>query len=443
MINKWVVPCDKQNKQSTMKRNNYLFLLILFLCSTTALVAQKKEDHKPIKVKFGGYVHSLFTYDTRQTVCAREGFILLYPKDELLDASGKDMNEGGVYNMAVIQSRVNAKITGPDILGAKTNGLLEAEFIGNAESDVNGMRLRHAYVNLNWGKTSLLIGQTWSPLFVAEVFPGTVSANAGLPFKPFARNPQVRLTHKTNNWKFLAAIASERDYTSVGPDPSNPMKSVASNKYLRNAGLPIVQGQVHYYAGKHLIGASAEFKNIKPTLTSTTGEGETLKSWKNDETLSSWAMMAYFKLNFKPVTFKAQTTYGSNLTDVLMLGGYAVKSLNPMTNEAAYTPIKVLGTWADLSYQKGKYEMALLVGYSKNLGADNKVVSDMIYSRGSNIGELYRIAPRVSTKFNNLKFELEAEYTAAAYGEITEKAEVENTHWVGNTRISVGLYYFF
>ncbi len=417
---------------------------MLFCVGNPSLKAQEKKQD--ISVKFGGYVHSLFTYDTRQTVSAREGFILLYPQDELLDGSGKDMNKGGVYNMAVIQSRVNAKIAGPEILGAKTNGLLEAEFIGNAESDVNGLRLRHAYVNLDWGKTSLLIGQTWSPLFVDEVFPGTVGANAGLPFKAFARNPQLRLTHKTGNWKFLAAIASERDYTSTGPDG-------ASNKYLRNSGLPILQGLVHYYAGNHVLGLSGEFKNIKPSLTSTTGSvaNNDLMSWKNDETLSSWAVVASYKLNLKPVTFKTQATYGTNLTDVLMLGGYAAKSLNPMTNEASYTGIKVLGTWADVAYNKNNFELALLAGYSKNVGAedkvlvgtDGKVISGMIYSRGKNIGELYRIAPRVSKRFENLKMELEVEYTAAAYGDVTEKAEVENTHWVGNTRISVGFYYYF
>ncbi|MDM8160596.1 hypothetical protein QUH73_12290 [Labilibaculum sp. K2S] len=417
-----------------MKQINYLLLLMLFCVGIPTGKAQEKKQE--ISVKFGGYVHSLFTYDTRQTVSAREGFILLYPQDEDLDAAGKDMNKGGVYNLAVIQSRVNAKITGPEILGAKTNGLLEAEFIGNAESDVNGMRLRHAYVNLNWGKTSLLIGQTWSPLFVDEVFPETVGANAGLPFKAFARNPQMRLTYRTEHWKLLAAISSERDYTSTGPDG-------ASNKYLRNSGLPILQGQVHYYVGKHLLGLSAEFKNIKPSLTSTTGSGNDLMRWKNDETLSSWALVAYYKLNLKPITFKTQTTYGTNLTDVLMLGGYAAKSLNPMTNEASYTGIKVLGTWADVSYIKNNFELALHAGYSKNMGADDKVITSMIYSRGSDIGELYRIAPRVSKRFENLKMELEVEYTAAAYGDITEKAEVENTHWVGNTRISVGLYYFF
>ena len=426
----------QKKRRLSMKQINYLLLLTLFFVGISNGNAQEKKDE--IKVRFGGYVHSLFTYDTRQTASAREGFILLYPKDELLDGSGKDINKGSVYNMAVIQSRVNAKITGPEILGAKTNGLLEAEFMGNAESDVNGLRLRHAFVNLNWGKTSLLIGQTWSPLFNAEVFPGTVGANAGLPFKAFARNPQLRVTHKTGNWKFLAAIASERDYTSTGPDG-------ASNKYLRNSGLPILQGLVHYYAGKHLLGLSAEFKNIKPSLTSTTGsvENGNLTSWKNDETLSSWAVVASYKLNLKLITFKAQATYGTNLTDVLMLGGYAVKSVNPITNEASYTGIKVLGTWADISYNKDNFELALLAAYSKNMGAEDKVISGMIYSRGKNIGELYRIAPRVSKRFENFKMELEVEYTAAAYGDVTEKAEVENTHWVGNTRISAGFYYYF
>ena len=424
-----------------MNRNNYLFLLILLFCSSGLLSAQTKEEKKPIKVKFGGYVHSLFSYDTRQSVSAREGHIYLYPKDEKLDANGKDINKGGVFNLASVRTRFNAKITGPDVLGAKTSGLLEADFIGMSNNNVNGVRLRHAYVKLDWGKTSLLVGQTWSPLFVAEVFPTTVGANSGLPFKPFTRSPQIRLTHRIDNWKFLAALTAERDHISTGPDGY-------SNKYLQNAGLPIVQGQVHYYAGKHIIGASAEYKTIKPSLSSTSGSKETsdLQSWKNDETLSSWAMMGYFKLDFKPVTFKAQATYGSNLTDMLMLGGYAANSLNTTTNETSYTPIKVLGTWADLSYKKNGYEYAVMAGYSKNYGADDNVISSMIYSRSQNIGELYRIAPRVSKKINQLKIELEVEHTAAAYanlGGINEKAEVVSSHWVANTRVMLGLCYFF
>ena len=69
-----------------------------------------------------------------------------------------------------------------------------------------------------------------------------------------------------------------------------------------------------------MFGLSGEFKNIKPSLTSTTGslEDGNLTKWKNDETLSSWAVVASYKLNLKPITFKTQATYGTNLTDVLM-----------------------------------------------------------------------------------------------------------------------------
>ncbi|RUT73553.1 DcaP family trimeric outer membrane transporter [Ancylomarina longa] len=413
-----------------MKRLNYLLILLVFLgVSTNELCAQKKLSELPISLKIGGYVHSAFTFDSRQTVSAREGHVLLYPKNVFLDPAGRDINAASSYNMAVIQSRTWMRITGPEILGAKTTGLLEAEFMGNSEADVNGFRIRHAYVNLDWGKTSLLIGQTWAPLFVVEVMPGQIGTNSGLPFKPFARNPQVRFTYKSGKWKLLAALLSERDYTSTGPDGS-------SNKYLRNAGLPMAQGQIHFYPGKHIFGVTGEVKNIKPALMTSTG-------YKADETLTSWSVLAYAKLNFKPFTFKIHSTYGSNLTDVLMTGGYAAKSINPVTNEASYTPIKILAGWCDLDYTPGKIGFGIFGGYSKNLGADDKVVSGMVYSRGSNIGELYRIAPRITASMKNMKIQLESEYTAAAYGVINENAEVDHQKWVGNNRITLGLYYFF
>lgn len=411
-----------------MKKINYLLLLVLTSTIFSSLQAQNTNE-LPISLKIGGYVHSAFTYDTRQMVAAREGHVLLYPLNKELDPNGKDINGANSYNMAAIQSRTWMKINGPELLGAKSSGLLEAEFMGNSDSDVNGFRIRHAYVNLDWGKASLLVGQTWSPMFTLEVLPGQIGTNSGLPFKPFARNPQARFTYKTEKWKLLAALLTERDYTSTGPEG-------ASNKYLRNAALPMLQGQVHYYPGKHLLGATAEIKSIKPTLKTATG-------YQADECLTSWSVMGYAKFDFKPVTLKVQSTYGSNLTDVLMLGGYAAKELNNETSEASYTPINVIAGWCDIDYTPGIFGYGIFCGYSKNMGANNDVIPNMIYSRGSNIGELYRIAPRVTASVKNMKIQLEGEYTAAAYGTITEKAEVENTKWVGGTRITLGLYYFF
>ncbi|MFA8433631.1 MAG: DcaP family trimeric outer membrane transporter [Marinifilaceae bacterium] len=416
-------------------KNTTFVLTLLLLMSSLWGNAQEKKKPFPISVKMGGYVHTGFIYDSRQTVSAREGHVMLYPKNEILDPNGKDLNASNSFNMAVIQSRTWTRITGPEILGGKSSGLLEAEFMGNGEKDVNGFRVRHAYVKLDWGKTSLLVGQTWSPMFTLEVLPGQVGTNSGLPFKPFARNPQVRLTHRTDNWKFLAAILTERDYTSTGPDG-------ASNKYVRNAALPIAQGQIHYYAGKHLFGTTAEVKTIKPALSNSIETENGTVNYQADNTLTSWAVMGYAKFDFKPFTFKVQSTYGSNLTDVLMLGGYAEKSVDATTGEAEFTPIEILAGWCDLDYTPGKVGVGVFAGYSQNLGANDEIAGS-IYSRGKDIDELYRIAPRVNVNLKNLRLQLEGEYTAAAYGVTNSKGKVDNAQWVGNTRMTLAVYYFF
>ncbi len=406
-----------------------LALLAFVMVAVFAAEAQTKKKNAPVEATIKGYVHTLTTYDTRQTISAREGHVLLFPKQENFDKNGKDINAQSSFNMAVIQSRVGLHLKGPQILGAKTTGLLEAEFMGNSEKDVNGLRVRHAFVNLSWGKNSLLIGQTWSPMFTVEVLPGQVGTNSGLPFKPFARNPQIRFTHQTSHWKLLAALMTQRDYVSKGTQG-------ASNQYLRNATLPILQGQVHYYFGKHLIGASGEIKTIQPAFV-------TDKGYKTDAKISSWAVMAYTKLQLSPITFKLQGTYGSNLTDMLMTGGYAAKTYHQTTGIAHYTLINVLAGWCDINYQHNKFGFGVFAGYSKNFGASSDIVPNKIYSRGANIDQLYRIAPRITTQIKNMKIQLESEYTAAAYGIIANDATVKQTSWVANNRISLAIYYFF
>ena len=86
------------------------------------------------------------------------------------------------------KARLTGKITGPDVVKAKTSALLEADFFGNENlnfADVNGFRLRHAIIKLNWQTTELMVGQYWHPLFVPECFPDVVSFNTGAPFSAF------------------------------------------------------------------------------------------------------------------------------------------------------------------------------------------------------------------------------------------------------------------
>ncbi|MCT4615789.1 MAG: hypothetical protein N4A49_13065 [Marinifilaceae bacterium] len=407
---------------------NFVKLFVLIFCLSGAVKAQTKIE-LPIDVKFKGYVHSLFTYDTRQVVGGREAHILFYPLPENLDVNGRDLNGSDSYHMAVIQTRLGMKIKGPDILNAKSSGFLETEFIGNSNSDVNGFRIRHAYFNLDWGKHSLLVGQTWSPMFTVEVMPGQIGSNCGLPFKPFARNPQVRYTYKTESFKAMAALMTERDYTSAGPNGY-------SNKYLRDAALPIFQSQIQYYAGKHIFGLAGEYKILKPTV------ANPLSGLYTSETIKSNSLTAYMKLQFNKFSFKAQSTYGENMTDMLMMGGYAVSEITD--NSIKYTPISTHANWVDLNYTHKNTGFGLYLAYAKNLGSKDDVVTNMIYARGADISELYRIAPRITKKIKNININFETEYTCAKYGTtISDNAKVKDTNDVANTRFTLSVYYHF
>ncbi|MCK7511616.1 MAG: hypothetical protein MZV70_51265 [Desulfobacterales bacterium] len=137
---------------------------------------------------------------------------------------------------------------------------MKLSFLALVETDLNGFRLRHAYVKMEWQKASLLAGQYWHPMFPAENFPGTVSFNTGAPFIPFSRNPQVRLVYMPGKISFTLVAYSQRDFTSSGPDGN-------SSKYIRNSGTPGMHLQVKIPAGGNLTAwAGVDYKTIRPEI---------------------------------------------------------------------------------------------------------------------------------------------------------------------------------
>lgn len=81
---------------------------------------------------------------------------MLYPENKKLDLNGKDINVNDQFGILTIQSRVTDRVTGPDVLKAKSSALIEAIFFGKENwnfSDVNGLRLRHATIRPNWKTT--------------------------------------------------------------------------------------------------------------------------------------------------------------------------------------------------------------------------------------------------------------------------------------------------
>ena len=123
----------------------------------SAILKVSQEPDPSWGIKFSGFVKTDIFYDTRQSSASnglREGHFYLYPDNVLYDAAGNDLNANPSFHMLNIQTRIRGDITGPDAFGAKTSGAIEAEFFGTSESDLNGFRLRHAYVRLDWTSTS-------------------------------------------------------------------------------------------------------------------------------------------------------------------------------------------------------------------------------------------------------------------------------------------------
>ena len=397
-------------------------------------------------INFSGYVNTDIFFDSRQTVMAREGEWLFYPENVRTDPDGKDINAKATYNILNITTRLTGNITGPDIFKAKTSGVIEGEFYGNINANINSFRLRHAFVKLNWANTELLLGQTWHPLYVTTCTPETVSFNAGAPFIIFSRNPQVRITQKLGNFKVLLTAISQVDATSNGPDGPSP-------KYLRNSAIPEMALQVQYGTvnpdkkTEFLVGASIDYLMLTPQL------GTDVVSIQERDTVvlhykttaKSNALTANFfaKLKLPKVTIKAGGVFGGNCYVYNMIGGYAVKSaVDPARGIVDYATIRTASAWLDIKTNGTTWSTGIFSGYCKNLGAGTEV-SGPYYSRGANIDYLYRVAPRLIFTVSKLKIAGEIDYTVAAYGKTTGKGLVSDSREVGNLRILLGVYYYF
>jgi len=416
-----------------MKVKYVLIVLILF---TKGLLAQEPEEKK-IKFEASGFIKSDVFFDTRQNTEALEGLLLIYPKDELLDENGKDINAKSSLGIVDISTRVRGKISGPDVFGAKLSGLVEVDWTGIAGTNTSSrVRLRHAYSKLNWEKTEILFGREWHPMFVKDVFPSVMSLNTGIPFQPFNRSPMLQLTHEMGKFKLIGAAISQSDYISTGPDGK-------SAKYIKNSNIPNLHLQLQFRPGNFLLGAAVDYKSIMPRVSTASLLNDT-SIYTTSEKVNSWAYMGYFKYKKSKLEIKAKAIYGQNLSESIMPGGYAVASLDSITGHETYTSYNHFYTWANIIYGD-KTKFGLFGGFTKNLGADNKIIDPKrTYGMALDVDYLYRIAPNLSHQINNFLIAVELEYTVAAYGDIVDFYGKYNTsHEVSNTRIMFTVFHFF
>ena len=402
-------------------------------------------------IKFGGFLRNDMYYDSRQVVSARpanQGELLLYPANKSADLNGNDINAAPSFNATAITSRLSGIVTGPDAFGAKTSGLLEAEFFGNANGNENVFRLRHAYAKLDWENTQLAFGQYWHPLFVTDCFPGVVSFNTGMPFQPFARNPQVRLTQTLggNLNLILAAVSQTEAFVSPGSSTGIALgASAGAQTFINDAVMPNLHAQLQYKTAALVAGFALDYKSLKPALKVVSAPGASTYL-ATSENVNGTSIEAYAKITTKNVILKGEYVRGQNLYDHLMMGGYLAYGAVP---NITYKPIQVNSMWFELIGTGKKVIPGLFVGYTNNDGSTETGAAVATYARGvaanaASLDHIFRVAPRMEFVSGKFKFSTEVEVTSAGYGTASSTGKVGSVSTdVTNTRLLFVTTYSF
>lgn len=399
------------------------------------ILEPKEEKKNPFKIDFHGYIRLDAFTDTRKSVDWWRGIDYSYPLNRELDPSKRDINIHPQFT-AVPYVMLRANIEGPEVWGAKSSAVVRTDNAGKA--GIYGLyRMQHGYFQLDWEKTSMMVGRYYQPLTQLPFSADTVSINAGEMFDPFQYSTQVKVSHKSDNLEFIGAIDKLYELQD-----------------RRDSVSPGFLGQVNYYFDTHVVGAGAYFHTMQPRLE--TDKDLALNLYTTDaahgykENAVIPTIMAFFVSKFQKHNWKwvSRVTYAENGRDFDLLGGYAVCQRNPQTDERKYCRTRAVSFWSDMININEKREIALFLAFAKNLGSRYKLVNKVamvstLTVNGANVdtiktietldgqyfiesykaadlGYLLRIQPRVRFFRGPVTFGLELEHTLAQYGTINE-----------------------
>lgn len=374
-----------------------------------------KNGGKP-KLKPYGFVRNFFYYDSRQNITSNGGLYNQIPKDQNLNEIGEDLNEVSQSSFLSFTTRLGLDVSGVRLLNADATAKIEADFCGFSGSTTM-LRIRQAYMKLQWKHNSLLAGQAWHPMS-GEV-PDVLGLASGSPFEPFSRTPQIRFDSKVNGWNFTTAALWQFTYMSIGPNGK-------STEYLNHAIMPeFYIGFDYTTQGGLNVGAGVDLLRIQPRTTMK----ESLRSEdpevapkeitrKVDEYAFSASPMVYLKYKNSKETLKVywKAVFGQNTSHLNMMSGLGVTEVNP-DGSYEYKPLRNFTTFLNFSWGK-KFKGNLFGGFFKNLGMSEELANDgaLWVNGASNIDYIWRVAPAISYNVYKFTFGLEYELTGVGYG---------------------------
>ncbi len=408
--------------------------LALLVGVSGSVFAQKKR----FDYKFYGQVRTDLFYNTRSNSETVDGLFYMYPLDENLDPNGHDLNGVGNGNFYTLYTRLGVDVAGPMLGKAKTSAKVEVDFRGSGTT-YSLFRIRHVYFNLDWGKSALLVGQTWHPLY-GDVAPEILNLNMGAPYQPFSRAPQIRYRFTSNNFMLTAAAIWQSQYLSVGPKTNKPGETSTqkSQEFMKKSCVPEFYLGVDYKRPGLIAGAGLHVSSITPR---TQSETENAIYFVN-ERVTGISGEAHVKYTKEDWLVSAKTVLGTNLTQTSTVGGYGITSIDEVTGKQQYSPLRTSSTWVNVAYGK-KWRPALFFGYLKNLGATKEVPYGAL-GTGTTLDQLFTGTAELTYNIPHWKFGAEYSLCNAWYGdEFDAKAKAINSHSILNHRIVlVALFQF-
>ncbi len=422
------------------------------------------EKEHPGHLKFYGFIRNYFNYDSREGVKGTADLFYYVPKDESLNEYGDDLNSQSSFRFLALTSRIGLDVTGYQFGRTKFGAKIETDFYSGLSGSTGtaALRLRQAYVTIGWddlneGKNSvfLKIGQAWHPIAADQ--PDVISLETGAPFNAFSRTPMLLMdANLGKHFTISGAAIWQMQYTSMGISAYSEDSWTWSKSadYIKYGCTPEFYAGLSYKSGGFLTRVGLSVLSIKPRNTGTDSNGVEVKVSDRITTVNP-----YFYLQYKGKKWgvKAKTIYSQSGDHFNMMSGYGISDASADDGHYEYTPLQVSSTWASFSYGT-KWQFTCMVGYLKNLGTVDKLVTNADGTANSsafcfssngykNLNSLWRVEPCIAYNAGKFTIALEYNVTSAQYGDSSTYTAYglakNDLHWVTNHRIQTMVKFSF
>lgn len=422
------------------------FLIVFIKINSQDLVPLSGLELNPyihVNKKIYGYVKLDTFFDTNQVIAAREDHTLIAPEPVILDALGRNINDRGQFGMTAVQSRIGILLNSNNwnCSELKAFANIEGDFLGTTELTIGSFRMRHAYGKIiKPNDYSILFGQYWSPLFILECYPHTLGFDNGSTFDAQARNPQLKLTKHFGSLEIILAALAQQQFTSNGPIGY-------TSEYQRNSITPNFHAQIRKHWGLNLLGAAIDYKRLVPRIV-------TNKCYKTNSSVNSIIAEIYSRIVYNSLFVRSKLIYTENGTEQILLGGYGVTSIDPITDTRNYQNTTAISAWIDCSKLLGQnIEIGGFVGGISKIDSQqpfyinpktNKPIIYDLDERLTRAKYLFKFAPRIIWAYDPIRFGFEISYNRAGYGKFSNKHnELTNLVPANNVRFLGVAYYLF